>query len=54
MTRQTLAALAVAVLLVPVSLGALLWRGSLRAHDVTFAVDPFDIDLQLHARNDDE
>ena len=53
MNRQTLAASAVAVLLVPVSLGALLWRGALRAHDVAFAVDPFEIDLQLFARNDD-
>jgi hypothetical protein len=53
MNRQTLAASAVAVLLVPVSLGTLLWRGALRAHDVAFAVDPFEIDLQLFARNDD-
>lgn len=54
MTRPILAASAVAILLVPVSLGALLWRGALRAHDVAFDVDPFEIDLQLHARNDDE
>lgn len=54
MNRTTLAASAVAVLLVPVSLGALLWRGALRAHDVAFAVDPFEIDLQLNSRNDDE
>ena len=53
-TRQTLAASAVAVLLVPFSLGALLWRNALRAHDVAFAVDPFEIDLQLNTRNDDE
>jgi hypothetical protein len=54
MNRQTLAASAVALVLVPVSLGALLCRGALRAHDVAFAVDPFEIDLQLNARNDEE
>ena len=54
MNRSSFAASAVAVLLVPVSIGALLWRGALRAHDVSFAVDPFEIDLQLSARNDDE
>ena len=53
-TRQTLAASAVAALLVPFSLGALLWRNALRAHDVAFAFDPFEIDLQLNPRNDDE
>ena len=54
MNRSSFAASAVAILLVPVSIGALLWRGALRAHDVSFAVDPFEIDLQLNARNDDE
>ena len=53
-TRQTLAASAVAVLLVPFSLGALMWHSALRARDVAFAVDPFEIDLQLNTRNDDE
>ena len=53
-SRQTLAASAVAVLLVPFSLGALLWRSALRAHDISFAVDPFEVDLQLTARNDDD
>ena len=52
--RNTLAATAVAVLLVPFSLGALLWRSALRAHDVSFAVDPFEVDLQLYARNDED
>ncbi|HEX9952986.1 MAG TPA: hypothetical protein VGB53_14540 [Rubricoccaceae bacterium] len=52
--RQTLAASAVAALLVPFSLGAILWRSALRAHDVSFDVDPFEVDLQLTARNDDE
>lgn len=52
-TRHTLAASAVAALLVPFSLGALLWRSAVRAHDVSFAVDPFEIDLQLTGRNDD-
>ena len=54
MNRQTLAASAVAALLFPVSLGAFLWHTALRAHDVAFAVDPFEIDLQLNGRNDDE
>ena len=54
MTRNALTASAVAALLFPVSLGALLWRGALHMSDVAVDVDPFEIDLQLTDRNDDE
>ncbi len=49
--RQALAASAVALLL-PFSAVAFLWRNGLRAADLAFAVDPFEVDLQLHDRND--
>ena len=54
MNRNALVAASVAALLVPVSFAALLWRAALHPRTVLVAVDPFEIDLQLHARNDDE
>lgn len=53
MTRHAFAAITAAVLL-PLSAGALLWAGPLRRRDVAVALDPFEIDLQLTSRNDEE
>ncbi len=50
--RQSLAAAAVAFVLLPVSAAAVLWRNGLHATEFAFAVDPFEVDLQLHDRND--
>ena len=50
--RQSLAAAAVAGVLLPFSAAAFLWRNGLHATDLAFAVDPFEVDLQLHDRND--
>ena len=51
--RQSLTAAAVAFVLLPVSAAAVLWRSGLRATELAFAVDPFEVDLQLYDRNDD-
>lgn len=53
MTRNALTASAVAAILFPVSLGALLWRSALHLRDVAIDLDPFEVDLQLHDRNDE-
>ncbi len=50
--RQSLAAASVALVLLPASAITFLWRNGLRAADLAFAVDPFEVDLQLHDRND--
>lgn len=50
--RQSLAASAIALILLPASAAAFIWRNGLRAADLAFAVDPFEVDLQLHDRND--
>lgn len=50
--RQSLAAAAVAGVLLPFSAVAFFWRNGLHAADLAFAVDPFEVDLQLHERND--
>lgn len=52
MTRRTLAVTALSLAAVPFSLGALLWTRSVRRRDLWLDVDPFEIDLQLHDRND--
>ena len=50
--RQTFAAVAVAFVLLPASAVSFLWRNGLHAADLAFAIDPFEVDLQLHDRND--
>lgn len=50
--RQSLAAAAVAFVLLPVSAAAFILRNGLHATELAFAVDPFEVDLQLHDRND--
>ncbi len=50
--RQSFAAAAVALVLLPTSAIAFLWRNGLHAADLAFAVDPFEVDLQLNDRND--
>jgi hypothetical protein len=52
MTRQTLAATALSLAALPVTLGALLWHSAFRRRDLWVDLDPFEIDLQLHDRND--
>ncbi|MDT0632902.1 hypothetical protein [Rubrivirga litoralis] len=37
----------------PVAVGALLWNGVLRSRSLWLNLDPFEIDLELHERNDD-
>lgn len=54
MSRNVLAATVTAAVLLPISVGALLWAGPFRRRDVAVAFDPFEIDLQLTSRNDDE
>lgn len=51
--RQSLTAAAVAGVLLPFSAIAFILRNGLRAADLAFTVDPFEVDLQLHDRNDD-
>ena len=53
MTRQTLAVTALSIAAVPFMLGTLLWTGAVRRRDLWVDVDPFEIDLQLHDRNDE-
>lgn len=54
MTTRTLTAAAVTVSALPLALGALMWHGLRLRRDLSLAIDPFEIDLQLHERNDDE
>lgn len=52
MSHRTLATTALSLAAVPVALGALILRGRvLRRRFIE--LDPFEIDLQLHERNDD-
>ncbi|WP_412068065.1 hypothetical protein [Rubrivirga sp. IMCC43871] len=53
MTPRKLAATALTLATLPLTLGALLLRGRY-AQQVALDLDPFEIDLQLHDRNDDE
>ena len=53
MTRRQIRALALTTALLPVSFVGLLFASSLHPGDVALDLDPFEIDLQLHERNDE-
>ena len=54
MTSRTLTATAVSLATLPIALGALVWHGLQVRRRFWIEIDPFEIDLQLHDRNDDE
>ena len=53
MSNRSLAATAVTLAALPVAVGALLWHGLQVRRQFWIDLDPFEIDLQLHDRNDD-
>ncbi len=53
MTARQFAATALTLATLPLTLGALLLRGRY-VRQVALDFDPFEIDLQLHDRNDEE
>ena len=52
MSNRSLAATAVSLAAVPIALGALVWHGLQVRRQFWVEIDPFEIDLQLHERND--
>lgn len=53
MLPRYVTATALTIAALPVAAGALLWNGVLRRQALWLDLDPFEIDLELHARNDD-
>ena len=53
MSPRTLGLSALAFASIPLTVGALLWHGAFRRRDLMVDFDPFEIDLQLHERNDE-
>ncbi len=53
MSPRTLTATAVSLATLPLALTALVWHGLQVRRQFWVEIDPFDIDLQLHDRNDD-
>ena len=53
MPSRTLTATAVSLAALPLAVGALVWHGLQVRRQFWVDIDPFEIDLQLHDRNDD-
>ena len=53
MSPRSLAVTALTLASLPVAAGAMLWNGVLRSRSLWLDLDPFEIDLELRARNDD-
>ena len=52
MSPRALTATAVSLATLPLALGALVWHGFQVRRQFWIEIDPFEIDLQLHDRND--
>ena len=52
MSPRTLTATAVSIAALPLAFGALVWHGLQVRRQFWVEIDPFEIDLQLHDRND--
>ena len=53
LSRRSLVATVLTAASIPVAVGSLLWHAALRRRDLMVDFDPFEIDLQLHERNDE-
>ena len=54
MSPRSLTTTALSLAALPLALGALVWHGLQVRRQFWVEIDPFDINLQLHDRNDDD
>lgn len=50
---RTLTTTAVALATIPFAVGSFVWRTLSSSQQLSVDIDPFEVDLQLHQRNDD-